>query len=84
MASGRRPVPAKTAQVAAGTIHSCIPSGAGALEFVFVLFFSRFTDSGRALPVILLFRFATWVLPFGIGGGLMAAGRRKEAKDNPI
>ena len=56
------------------------PSGAGALEFVFVLFFSRFTDSGRALPVILLFRFATWVLPFGIGGGLMAAGRRKEAK----
>ncbi len=60
------------------------PSGAGALEFVFLLFFSRFTDSGRALSVILLFRFATWVLPFGIGGGLMAAGRRKEAKDNPI
>ena len=60
------------------------PSGAGALEFVFLLFFSHFTDSGRALSVILLFRFATWVLPFGIGGGLMAAGRRKEAKDNPI
>lgn len=60
------------------------PSGAGALEFVFLLFFSRFTDSGRALSVILLFRFATWVLPFGIGGGLMAAGRWKEAKDNPI
>ena len=60
------------------------PSGAGALEFVFLLFFSHFKDSGRALSVILLFRFATWVLPFGIGGGLMAAGRRKEAKDNPI
>lgn len=44
------------------------PSGVGALEFVFLLFFSGFTESGAALPAILLFRFVTWILPFGVGG----------------
>lgn len=54
------------------------PSGAGALEFVFLLFFSCFTDPGGALSVILIFRFATWVLPFGVGAGLMVLDRKKE------
>lgn len=44
------------------------PSGVGALEFVFVLFFTCFTDSGTAVPVILLFRFVTWICPAIVGG----------------
>lgn len=54
------------AYMLAGVIPA--PSGAGALEFVFLLFFSRFTDAGMALPAVLLFRFVTWILPFGVGG----------------
>lgn len=54
------------------------PSGAGALEFVFLLFFSRFTDSAGALSAVLLFRFATWVLPFGIGAGIMAREQKRD------
>lgn len=53
------------------------PSGAGALEFVFLLFFSRFTDSAGALSAVLLFRFATWVVPFGIGAGIMAREQKR-------
>lgn len=53
------------------------PSGAGALEFVFLLFFSRFTDSAGALSAVLLFRFATWVLPFGIGAGIMVREQKR-------
>lgn len=44
------------------------PSGAGSLEFVFLLFFSRFVKAQTALPAILVFRFATWIVPFLIGG----------------
>ncbi|MDE7417645.1 MAG: flippase-like domain-containing protein [Lachnospiraceae bacterium] len=47
------------------------PSGVGALEFVFVLFFTSFTDSGTAVPAILLFRFVTWICPAIVGGVLL-------------
>lgn len=56
------------------------PSGAGSLEVIFVLFFSRYTGSDRALSVILLFRFATWILPFAVGGVLLLAERVEERK----
>lgn len=53
------------------------PSGAGALEFVFLLFFTRFTDSGTAVPAILLFRFTTWICPAVMGGVLLFLGNKK-------
>lgn len=65
------------AYMLAGVIPA--PSGAGALEFVFLLFFSGFTDSGMVLPAILLFRFVTWILPFAAGGCVLLWMRfRKE------
>lgn len=53
------------------------PSGVGALEFVFLLFFTGFVEEGMAMPAILLFRFATWVLPFAVGGVVLLLVRRK-------
>ncbi|MDE7352429.1 MAG: flippase-like domain-containing protein [Acetatifactor sp.] len=47
------------------------PSGAGSLEFVFILFFSRFSEPGVPAAAILIFRFVTWVLPFMAGGLLI-------------
>lgn len=47
------------------------PSGIGSLEFVFLLFFGVFAESGTAVPAVLVFRFATWILPFAIGGVLL-------------
>lgn len=47
------------------------PSGVGSLEFVFLLFFGSFADSGIVVPAVLVFRFATWILPFAIGGVLI-------------
>lgn len=46
------------------------PSGAGSLEFVFLLFFSRFAGAQTVVPAILVFRFVTWVLP-SVAGGVM-------------
>lgn len=43
------------------------PSGAGSLEFVFLIFFSRFVETQAAIPAVLVFRFATWVVPFVTG-----------------
>ncbi len=53
-----------------------------ALEFVFLLFFTCFTDAKTAVPAILLFRFATWICPAAAGGLLLSvhglsAGKRK-------
>lgn len=44
------------------------PSGIGSLEFVFLLFFSCFVSEAAAVPAILVFRFATWIVPFLVGG----------------
>lgn len=54
------------------------PSGAGALEFVFLLFFTPFTQGKTAAVAILLFRFATWIFPAAAGGILLAVRRVKE------
>lgn len=51
------------------------PSGVGSLEFVFLLFFGRFISPETALPAILVFRFATWILPFAVGGIIALAQR---------
>ncbi len=64
------------AYLLAGVIPA--PSGVGALEFVFLLFFSGFTDSGMVLPAILLFRFVTWILPFAAGGCVLLWLRFRE------
>lgn len=53
------------AYMLAGVIPA--PSGIGSLEFVFLLFFNRFAEEAYTVPAILVFRFATWILPFLIG-----------------
>ena len=50
------------------------PSGVGSLEFVFLLFFSRFAGTQIAVPAILVFRFVTWIFPFAVGGLLKVSG----------
>ena len=44
------------------------PSGIGSLEFVFLLFFTRFAKESTAVPAILVFRLMIWIVPFAIGG----------------
>ncbi len=52
-----------------------MPSGAGSLEVIFALAFSAFGGLDMALSAILVFRFATWVIPFALGGVLLLAER---------
>ena len=47
------------------------PSGAGSLEFTFLLFFIPFFGLESAAPAILVFRFVTWVCPALAGGGAL-------------
>lgn len=51
------------------------PSGAGALEFVFLLFFTQFVDMATAVIAILVFRFVTWICPAVVGGIFLAVRR---------
>jgi uncharacterized membrane protein YbhN (UPF0104 family) len=44
------------------------PSGIGSLEYVFLQLFQVLTKAGIAASVILMYRFVTWMVPFGIGG----------------
>lgn len=44
------------------------PAGIGALEFVMILLFSQKTGGELAACVSILYRFATFVFPFIIGG----------------
>lgn len=53
------------------------PSGIGSLEFVFLLFFTRFADEAAAVPAILVFRLVTWIVPFGIGGIILLFNKLK-------
>lgn len=55
------------------------PSGAGSLEVIFALAFSSFAKLDMALSVILVYRFATWVMPFAAGGVLLLAERVRNA-----
>ena len=58
------------------------PSGIGSLEFVFLLFFGQFAETGTTVPTILLFRFVTWILPFGVGGIIIAGDKCSEYRKN--
>ena len=49
------------------------PSGIGSLEFVFWLFFSPSVGGQAAISAILVFRFATWFMPFVMGAVLVTA-----------
>ena len=44
-----------------------IPSGVGSFEFLSVLFFEQFATSTDVLAAILVYRFATWIVPFFVG-----------------
>lgn len=46
------------------------PSGIGSLEFVYLLLFGTFAGPEITVPALLVFRFATWILPF-IAGGIL-------------
>ena len=56
------------------------PSGAGSLEFIFLLFFSGFVEFDKALVAMLVFRFATWIMPSAVGAVLVAAERARERR----
>ena len=63
------------AYMLAGVIPA--PSGIGSLEFVFLLFFNCFAQEIYTVPSILVFRFATWIVPFVIGAVVYAADKIK-------
>lgn len=53
------------------------PSGVGSLEFVFLLFFSRFAKAQAVVPAVLTFRFVTWILPSAVGGVMKVFGKKE-------
>lgn len=57
------------------------PSGIGSLEYVFLQLFMTLTIAKIAGSVILIYRFVTWVVPFGIGGVALALQKRRSVKD---
>ncbi len=58
------------------------PSGIGSLEFVFLLLFGFFLPESVTVPAILVFRFVTWIVPFGVGGFIVLLQRMKEVVYN--
>lgn len=65
------------------------PSGIGSLEFVYLLFFGSFAEPEVTVPSLLVFRFVTWILPFGVGGILclydrIVRGRRSADCEDEI
>ncbi|BBF45287.1 integral membrane protein LafC [Lachnospiraceae bacterium KM106-2] len=54
------------ATVLAGVIPT--PAGIGSIEFIFVLFFSVIVTKYKAAKTVILYRFATYIFPFVIGG----------------
>ncbi len=68
------------AYMLAGVIPA--PSGIGSLEFVFLLLFGFFLPESVTVPAILVFRFATWIVPFIIGGLIVLLQRMKEVVYN--
>ena len=68
------------AYMLAGVIPA--PSGIGSLEFVFLLLFGFFLPESVTVPAILVFRFVTWIVPFGVGGFIVLLQRMKEVVYN--
>lgn len=56
------------------------PSGIGSLELVFLQLFQTLTMAEIAASVILLYRFATWMMPFAIGGVFVALEKKHNKK----
>jgi uncharacterized protein (TIRG00374 family) len=54
------------------------PAGIGSTEFVFAMLFSVIVGTGAAGSTSLLYRFATFVLPFVIGAFVVLSRRRIE------
>lgn len=44
-----------------------VPSGIGSFEFLFVMFMESFASSTDAITAVLVYRFATWIVPFFVG-----------------
>lgn len=55
-----------------------IPSGVGSFEFLSVLLFEGVADGTDTLTAILVFRFATWIVPFVVGMILWIIDRIRE------
>lgn len=57
------------------------PSGIGSLEFIFLLFFGKYFSADLAVAAILVYRFATWIVPFLVGSmvALLSLVRRRAA-----
>lgn len=56
------------------------PAGLGSFEFVYLLFFKPIVGPAAAGSSLLLYRFATYVLPFLIGGIYALITKQKELK----
>ena len=54
------------------------PAGIGSTEFVFTMLFAAVTTTGAAGSTSLLYRFATFVLPFAIGAVIVILRRRRK------
>ena len=54
------------------------PAGIGSTEFVFTMLFAAVTTTGAAGSASLLYRFATFVLPFAIGAVIVILRRRRK------
>lgn len=65
--------------VLAGVIPT--PAGMGSLEFVYILMFSQIIGTVDAASSVLLYRFATYVLPFLIGGVYVFVQKRRKIKE---
>lgn len=53
------------------------PAGIGSTELIMTSLYSVIIDTDKAVAVMLLYRFATFIFPFLVGGVLVLAGRIK-------
>jgi uncharacterized protein (TIRG00374 family) len=58
------------------------PAGIGPFEFVYLLLFKPLVGNVDAVASVLLYRFASFVLPFLIGMGYVVAEKRRELSRN--
>lgn len=57
------------------------PGGVGSFEISYMIFFSPYVGKVDAASSLLLYRFATFILPFIIGGAYTFISRKKTEKD---
>lgn len=56
------------------------PAGLGSFEFVFVVLMRPFVGTAEAAAAVLLYRFATLIMPFLIGFGYVLVEKRRQIK----